>query len=524
MPLPARLAVAAVCGLGAGVSFEPLRLVFLLPVAVALLTLSCRGGSMPRGFLTGTVFGMAFMLTLLPWLQVIGVDAWVGLSLLEALFYGLLGLGTAAVTRLPFWPVWVAALWVAVEAARGTIPFGGFPWGRLAFATIDTPVAPLFAYVGSAGVTFAVALVSTVLAWAIVMVRRTPVRASAAVAATCLFASLGSGFAHPLAPGPNDDARTVVVAAVQGNVPGEGMDAFAERRAVLNNHVEATEEYAAQVAAGDARQADLVIWPENSTDIDPFSDPTVFDDIQGAVDEVGVPTLVGALTEGPDGGVRNVGIAWDPVTGPGETYAKSHLVPFGEYIPFRDLLRPYFGRLEMVGSDKVPGTEPGLLDMNGVRVGDVICFEVAYDDLLRDVVRGGAGVVTVQTNNATYISTGQVEQQFAISRLRAIETGRHVVVAATNGISGIIAPTGEVLQRTVPRTQEVLVGDITLETEVGPGIRWGALVEQLLALVAALAVCVGVGVGYRRRRRRRRQRRDTGGGPRQRADTSIGEA
>ena len=316
MPLLVRLVLAALAGLVAGLSFEPYRLVYLLPVAVAALTLCCLGTSLRRGFLLGAVFGIGFMLVLLPWLQVIGVDAWIALSVLEGLFYGVAGLGTVAVARLPWWPVWASCLWVAVELLRGTVPFGGFPWGRLAYATIDTPVAPLFGYTGSAGATLAVALVGTVLAWAVLRVRRTPGRAVGTLLVTCLLACAGSAF--PLPASTDGEPASVTVAAVQGDVPGEGMDAFAERRAVLDNHVAATRRLAEEVRSGRSPRPDLVIWPENSTDIDPFHDPTVFADIQDAVDAVGVPTLVGAMVDGPEPDeVFNQGIVWSPTTGPG---------------------------------------------------------------------------------------------------------------------------------------------------------------------------------------------------------------
>lgn len=497
MPLLARVAAAAVAGIGVGISFEPIGLVYLLPVAIAAFTLLSRGLSLFRGFLVGTVFGTSFMLVLLPWLQVIGADAWVMLSVFQGAFYGLLGIGCVAVRRLPGWPLWAAALWVGVDALRSTVPFGGFPWGRLGFAAIDTPVAPLFAYVGSAGAAFAIALVGTVLAWATLHVRHRPAPALGAVVLAGLLASVGTFL--PVAGPSAGDADGATVAAVQGDVPGEGMNAFAERRAVLDNHVEATKEFARSVAAGEAPQPDLVIWPENSTDIDPYSDPTVYEDIQDAVTAVGVPTLVGALTMGPAGqGIRNVGIVWDPESGPGETYAKSHLVPFGEYIPFREALTPYFSRLEMVGSDKIPGTEPGLLEMAGVTVGDLICFEVAYDGLVRALVEGAADVVVVQTNNATYMGTGQIEQQFAISRLRAIETNRYVVVAATNGVSGVIAPDGEVVTRAPVRSQEVVVEQVGFPGGVTPGVRFGGWIELVLALAGAAAAVFGVVVGRRR--------------------------
>ncbi len=516
MPLLARLALAALAGGVAAVAFEPYGLSYLLPVAVAAVTALCRQVSLRTGFLAGWVFGLAFMLALLPWLQVIGVDAWIMLSIFEALFYGILGLGTTILTRLPAWPLWVAALWVAVEALRSHVPFGGFPWGRLAFATVDTPVAPLFAYVGTAGVTFAVALVGTALAWALLELRRTPGRALVAVAGACLLASAGSVL--PLdAPARAGEGSGVTVAAVQGDVPGVGMSAFSERRAVLNNHVSATKELARRLDSTGERRPDLVIWPENSTDINPFADPSVYADIQDAVDAVGVPVLVGAMVDGdePDE-VFNQGIVWHPGSGPGERYSKNHPVPFGEYIPFRDFIAKFFTRLDQIPRDMVPGTEAGLLDMGGTTVGDVICFEVAYDGLVRDVVKGGADLVVVQTNNATYMGTGQIEQQFAIARLRAIETDRYVVVAATNGVSGIISPNGDVVERAATRTQDVLRASVQLPGGVTTGVRIGAWVEALLTLVAAVSVSLALGLHYRRRRSAAQER--------QPVLTSMGEA
>lgn len=526
MSLPLRLLLAAVAGAAVAISFEPFALVYLLPLGVAGLSLLVHGTTPRRGLAVGAVFGSVFMLGLLPWLQVIGVDAWVALSVLEGSFYGLLGLGAVLVQRLPGWPVWTAMLWVAVEALRSGFPFGGFPWGRLAFATADTPAAGLFPYVGSAGTTFVVALVGTALAWAVLAVRRTPVRGIAAVAAPVLLASAGSAVT-PWAPSPAEEpTSTVSVAAVQGDVPGSGMNAFDERRVVLDNHVAATHDLAARVAAGDTSRPDLVVWPENSTDIDPYSDASVYADIQGAVDAIGVPVLVGAMVSGEEPeDVYNQGIVWAPDAGPVQSYSKTHPVPFGEYIPFRDVLASVFSRLDQIPRDMVPGTEPGLLRMGTTTVGDVICFEVAYDGLLREVVGGGADLVVVQTNNATYMGTGQIEQQFAISRLRAIETNRYVVVAATNGVSGIIAPDGRVVERAPTGERAVLARTLPIHGGTTPAVRWGAVPELLLTLGAAVSVSAAIAVSYRRRRTGAEDRAGDGAGAvREPAAVAKGEA
>lgn len=494
----ARLLGAVVSGALAALAFEPYALPWLLPLAVAGLSLATYGVNGRRAFGVGLLFGLAFMTALLPWIQVIGVDAWIGLSLLQALFYGLLGVLLGRVATLPAWPLWSAACWAAVEVARSLVPWGGFPWGRLAFATIDTPLAPAMTWVSTTGTTFLVALCGTLLAWGVREVggeRRTRLLAGA-VAVLVAVVALPSVL--PRSPG-SETATTARVAAVQGNVPGEGMDAFSERRAVLNNHVEATLDLAARIDAGETVRPDFVLWPENSTDIDPYSDPSVYADIQRAADAVGVPVLVGAMVRGPGPvDVRNQGIVWEPGTGPGQTYSKKHPVPFGEYIPHRAQLAKLFERLDQIPRDMVPGTDTGLLDLAGYPVGDVICFEVAYDELVHEVVGDGAQLLVVQTNNATYMGTGQVEQQFAIARLRALETDRYVAVVATNGISGLVAPDGSVVQRATPRTQVVLEDDLPLRSGLTPAVRFGSALQVALILLAAGAVLVAI-VRSRRR-------------------------
>jgi apolipoprotein N-acyltransferase len=498
--LLARTLAVAVAGVGAGLAFEPYSWVYLLPVSIAVLTGLCVGRRLRSGFWLGLVFGTAFMLVLLPWLQVIAVYAWVPLALLEGLFYGLAGLVVSAVAgpavRLRLWPVWAASAWTLLEALRSTVPFGGFPWGRVGFAVQDTPVAPALAYVGAAGVTFLVALVGTTLAWAALRVRRTPVRALVAVAAALAVACVAA--ALPWQATRTTDRR-VTVAAVQGNVPGAGLDAFAERRLVLDNHVAATRRLAARVAAGTSPRPDFVVWPENSSDIDPYTDPAARSDIGSAAIAMGVPLLMGAVVgdRANDGWFNRI-IVWSVQGSPGAYYDKTHPVPFGEYIPLRAFLAPRIPALRQIPNDMVRGTRTGVLQVGPARVGALTCFEVAYDGLLRDLLDDGAEVIVTPTNNATYTGTGQVEQQFAMSRARAVETGRYVVVASTNGISGIVAPDGEVVERAPQRRQVVLDRSIALITRQTPATVLGPWPERALSAAAVIALLAGVAVGYRR--------------------------
>ncbi len=504
MRLLVRTLTCALAGLAAALSFEPYHWVFLLPLAVAATTVACVGTRLRTGFLLGTVFGAVFMLVLLPWLQVIGWYAWLPLALLEGLFYGLVGLATAAVSRLPWWPLWAASSWVLVEALRARVPFGGFPWGRLAFATEDTPVAPWFAYVGPAGVTFAVALLGATTAWAVLAVRRAEQSSFAAVGAVAAVLALaGAASATPVnAPDPAAHLPHLRIATVQGNVPGKGLEAFAERRAVLDNHVSATLALAARVDAGKQPRPDLVVWPENSSDIDPYADPAARAAIADAARAVHAPILMGAVVGGgADAGWHNRAMLWSATGRPGRFYDKIHPVPFGEYIPLRGFLASRIPALDQIPSDMIPGRRTGVLDVGGTRVGAVMCFEVAYDDLVHNLVRDGAGVVVVPTNNATYTGTGQVEQQFAMSRLRAIETGRYVVVASTNGISGVIAPDGTVVAQAPAQVRKVLETVVTPRTGLTAAVRYGPWVEAGLAAVSVISLTAGVLLGYRRRAR-----------------------
>jgi len=510
-----RSVAAGLAGAVAGLAFEPAHWVYALPVSVAALTLLCLGRRARAGFWLGAVFGTAFMVVLLPWLQVIGVYAWLPLSLAEGVCYGLVGLGVGVLAPVepgtavrgrgrggvPGWPVWVACTWVLVEALRGAAPFGGFPWGRLSFAVEDTPVAPMLAYAGTAGVTFLVALAGTTLAWAVLRVRRAPGRAVAALAGATVLACAAAVVPwHATRPG---DPR-VRLAAVQGNVPGEGLEAFAERRAVLDNHVAATQRLAARVAAGEAPRPDLVVWPENSSDIDPYTDAAARTAIGDAAVAVGAPLLMGAVVgDRPDGGWRNRAIVWSASGRPGAFYDKTHPVPFGEYVPLRSLLASRIRALDEIPSDMVPGRRPGVLRVGPARAGVLMCFEVAYDGLVRAVVRDGADLVVVPTNNATYTGTHQVEQQFAMSRLRAVETGRYVVVASTNGISGIVAPDGRVVDRAPQRRQVVLEDRVSLVHRLTPAMVLGPWPERLLSGAAVVAVLAGLVLRRDRRRGRR---------------------
>ncbi|WP_370739415.1 apolipoprotein N-acyltransferase [Streptomyces fradiae] len=459
-------------------------------------------------------------------------------------------------SRLPLWPLWAACLWVAEEWARDRLPLGGFPWGRLAFGVTGSPYLPLAALGGAVLVTFAVALSGALLGSAALAAARLrpgpprtgpegrngqggpdgpdtvdgsdrpdrsdsaeeaprtgspfrprvvpvrPVLRSAVPPTALALAAALAGYAVPVPTEPDDTAR---IAVVQGNVQQPGMDFLGRPMLILNNHVEATLDLARDVEAGREQRPDLVIWPENASDLDPFRYPEAGARMDEAARAVGVPILVGALVDHPtkEGYVENQGIVWDPETGPGASYTKQHPVPFGEYVPFRDQLSKVITRLQRVPRDFYPGDTTGVLQTGPARLGDVICFEVAYDEIVRDTVNAGARALVIQTNNATYGRTGQPEQQLVMSRLRAVEHGRAVVTAATSGISAVVRPDGVIDKRTEEFTRDVITADLPLRDDTTVADRMGAAPEWVLAIVGLLSCAAAIALGRRGRTDRR---------------------
>ena len=521
----ARLLGAAAAGGLLVVAFPPYGAWPLAIVSIAAFALVTRGVRARRGAWVGLVYGLAFFVPLLSWTGIyVGPAPWLLLAAAEAAFMAALGAGLAVTARLPGWPLWGAALWVAQEAARDRGPFGGFPWGRLAFAQGESPLAWLSAYGGAPLVTFAVALAGSLLAaLALAAAGRAPgrrrrrtaartgsrgarqgrVRAAVPAVAGLVALAAVTGAAVAAGDWQTTQTRPYTVAVVQGNVPRLGLEFNAQREAVLRNHVTETLKLAADARAGRVAKPDLVLWPENASDIDPIRNPDAYALIDRAAKAVGVPILVGTLADGPDPAttIRNIAYVWDPRTGPGESYVKRHPVPFAEYIPFRSIARVVSKDVDLVQRDFVAGDRPGNLTVGPARIGDVICFEVAYDGLIDDVAHDSEMIV-VQTNNATFGRSNETWQQLAMGRLRAIEHGRPVLVAATSGVSAVIDPDGHLQARSDVFTADVLVrvvsgreGD-TLAGRVGAGPEWVVVAIGLAGLVLAAVA----------RRRRERDR------------------
>lgn len=496
--VPLRCLLALVGGLVLAAAFEPIGHAWVMPPAIAALVLSVRGLAPRRAWLPSLLFGIAFTHAVMVWMRAVGTDAWLAMCAMESAFFVPLGVGLSWSMRVRAWPVLAALWWVGIETWRSGFPFSGMPFGRLVFATADTPWADAIPWIGMTGVSFLVALTGTTLAWLLLQVR-SPTRTTYAVVAGLAVVTL----VPALAPYPLERTGSATVAAVQGDVPGTGLNVPAVHREVTANHVRLTRELADAVAAGEQQRPDFVVWPENSTAVDPFLDTGIRAGIVAASDAIGVPIIVGGTNSNPldDTQVLNQGIVYQPGLGSGDRYTKRNPVPYGEYIPFRgsSWMPSTYGRLTEVPRDMVRSTSLEPIRVGEHLVADAICFDVAYDDGIAGQVARGAELVTVQTSNAMFSRTGQLGQQFEISRLRALETGRWVVVAAINGISGVVRPDGTVVASAPARTQEVLVETVGLSTTTTPAVRLGVWPARL-ALIFLVLHTAAVAVTYRRRR------------------------
>ena len=516
------LLISVAGGLALYASFPPAGLWPLAVLGPALLVLALTGRSLRGSFGCALAFGLAQFVPLLSWLINLAWYAWAALAGSEAVIFALLAIGQRLLLRLPYWPVAVAGWWVLVEGVRDRWPYA-FPWGRLAMSQSVAPDVRWVAFGGAPLLSFLIALTGAMLARAVLAARgddppgdppdlggtarppkppwgraiRPPVTAAAAAVVTG-----GLVLAGGLLPAdPTGGAPTAQVAAIQGNVPqARNLPQQLRATQVTQNHVDATLKLAAQVKAGERPAPDLVIWPENATDIDPFQNPSVYAQLSTAVAAIGKPILVGEVLNDPR---RNVGQLWVPGRGPTTAYVKRQLVPFGEYIPFRGIISSFSDLPALQPIDFTAGRRPVVFGVGKIRLGDVICYEVAFDHLVRSEVAAGANLLAVQSNDADFEIDGQLgetKQQTAMARIRAVESDRAVVYASTTGESTIIAPDGSLIAHSGVWQQAILDARVPLVSHRTLATRVGAWPEYVIIMLTVLALAWAVVRALRPRR------------------------
>jgi apolipoprotein N-acyltransferase len=486
------LLIAATSGLLLSLALPPAGvwpLAFVAPIPLLWLVRGSRPG---RATLCGGSFGIAYFGALLYWILLFGELAWVSLVLVSAAFTAVFGALAPAVWRAER-PVLasfgLAALWTVLEWVRGMVPLGGFAWGQLGTTQVDAPALPLASIGGAWSLSFVVVAVAGLGLLALERWGRGE-RLSA-------LGTLALGAALALAPAavpvPEPDGEPVEVAAIQVDVDSVGhLSGSAEDVAVARLNVERHLDLVDD-------PPDLVVWGEGALDPGASGDPATMAEVSAAIAAAGVPTLVGAVTDDPDGRQRTVVLGFDGSGALVDRYEKVRLVPFGEYVPFRDRLG-WISAIEQVPIDRAPGAEVTTIALPGVpSFGTPICYENSFPALDREMVRRGAGFLVVTINNASYDRTAASEQHLQMSRLRAVEEGRWVVHAAVSGISALIGPDGGVLDSTELFAPATMRGQIVSSDRETIYARYGDWVP-----VGSLLLVLGLVAMPRRRRPTRR--------------------
>lgn len=471
------LPLAAISGFALQGAFPSTNFWPLAFFGVFMLLWALLGRNFWAALLVGTVAGSTFWLSLINWLTLyLGPVPWLALGFLQALFFGF---GSAVmsivINRGPTrWPhrwgriglvsILIAALWVLRESVTSVWPYGGFSWGKLAQSQSESPLAHDVAWVGTAGLSFIIALTAALTFQSL----RERHRALLVVPIIFFVAAIA------VPTFMIDVSGSAKILAVQGNSKA-GLFDQGEPGAILQDHVSGTLPYVGE-------DIDFVVWPENASDVNPLDSQLAALTLNKLSEKIGAPIVTGTITSTSDEKYFNSSLVWQD--GLKAQYDKIHPVPFAEYMPNRELWRTFQPDLvDLVTRDYSFGTRPNVLDINGVLAGIAICFDITDDQQAYLMIADGAEIILAQTNNADFGKTSENLQQLSIARLRAIETGRSVVNISTVGTSAIISPSGATLDSISAYQPGAMLDEVPLSTTITPAMAWGRLIEWTICAV-----------------------------------------
>jgi apolipoprotein N-acyltransferase len=388
-----------------------------------------------------------------------------------------------------------APIWVATELGRQYV-WDGFPWALLGYSQVTVlPVAQSASLVGVYGLSALLAFTAAAAAAAAIFRGRARVAYPAAAAllvVTCvLWGNARLGRSELLRAG-----TPIRLAVIQGNIAQDDKWNPALRDAI-------TGKYIAMTRTALDRGAKFILWPESSTPFYFEHDLVRGGDIRRLAGDAGATLLIGSDQVEPlqaisekkqDPRYYNAAFLVKPDGQLGAVYRKMHLVPFGEYVPLKDLLF-FVGPIVEAVSAFTPGNDPVLLPVDGHLVSTAICYEVIFPNLIRRFVNDGSELLTTITNDAWYGRSSAAYQHWEQSSMRAIEQGRYLARAANTGISGFVDPYGRVVEKTDLFHEAIVIGDLRFITERTVYSRIGDLVAWL-----SLAVTVAAFAGSIRRR------------------------
>ncbi|MEN9752697.1 MAG: hypothetical protein RL670_388 [Actinomycetota bacterium] len=473
----------------AGLAYPTFNLWPLIFLSLAGIFVALNGVGFWHGVRLGFLAGMTFYLSCIYWIsQYLGPVPLVALCLLEASIFAI-GCGLVALvwrwlgnrTSVPALILQIlalASLWTAREWVSTRFPYGGFPWSRAAQALSDTHLNRWVWFGGISWLSFVVAAVAAALALAWLHRRSLSRGGWMTLGATVAIAvGIPLGFQPSSAP----ENGTLRVGAVQGNAKA-GLFANTVWGSILENHLNQTKSLLADPKAA---SVDMVIWPENAADMSPLEYQSAQRRVSALVDGMNKPLIFGTTRESGQE-IFNSSVLWMPGDGPVAIYDKKRPVPFAEYVPDRPFWRALAPDLiDLIQHGYTAGSRTGIFDVLDRKAGVLICFEIAIDEINRELVDGGAQVIISQTNNADFGRSAETYQQAALARLQAIATGRTIVNISTVGVSAIFQPDGTVRHQVPAFTAASIIADVNLRSSKTPAQVLGVYLELTLNLLAA---------------------------------------
>lgn len=462
-------------------------------LALAALFVLLQNATIKRSVLLAWLFAMGHFVSGVYWIFISthiygGAPAWLGVLLVLALCaifmasWWAVALGIATWLRLWHRAVgWVAvpALWLLAELGRGYLLFDGFAWLSLGDISLDTPLQRLAPLVGVHGISALLIL----LAYALFQLW-TGARVQRGVAVAVLLSTSMALLLPTAEHWTQASGVPLKVAILQGNIPQE-------EKWRPDMDLPTLQRYRDMTLA--ARDVDLVVWPEAplTQTYDMVKDEYI-DPLSEQLRQSGTALLAGMLIEEPPRSQHY----FNSVLGLGALqgrYDKHHLVPFGEYFPVPNWIRPVLDVLGTPYSDlSSSAVDRPPFVVKGQRLGVVICFEDVFADEFRRFTADAALIISV-TNDAWFGRSVAAAHHLAMARMRSLETGRVTVRASNTGVSALIGPDGRLLAHAGFFTQETLRVSAQGRSGQTPFVRWG---NQPLWIVAALLVLFSL---FRRR-------------------------
>ena len=442
--------ISLLAGLVASLSFKPLALwpfaLIGLGVWYQLICVQNFGKRLQSSYF----FGLGILLPTQAWTGIyVGDVPWLVLCFGQALIFTFpsffVGRGKS------FNQIAFICSYILVEAILRTFPFTGFGWTRLGFSQINSPLIIIYPVLGVVGVALFLSWYSTVRSFKSFLLPTSMMIVAAFI------------------PSPVTLDGSVRVALVQGGVDKLGLDFNDKPREVFLRHVAETQKSISP------NQVDLIVWPENAVDVDVFKYVDVMQTISDLSKDLATPILIGGVTNLSS--PRNQSMLFDPQLK--QIYTKRYLTPFGEYVPLRSLAEKLSPFAQQV-NDFQSGSNSVVFEIDKYQFQTLICYELLNDKFVSESDRD---FLVIQTNNATFGNTAQLDQQLNIAQVRAAESSRHLAYVSTTGTTAFINSSGHIKSKLIKFQSGTLIGEIDVSSGKSYAQEFNRYLEPLAVIV-----------------------------------------